>query len=66
MKEWIYANANDIDTLAAAYAEAGDFDKAVKWQQKAMDMAEDENTADCKSRLDLYKAGKPYREEPKE
>jgi tetratricopeptide (TPR) repeat protein len=52
-----------FDTLAAAYAEAGDFENAVKWQQKATEMANDEEKEDYRSRLDLYKAGKPYREE---
>jgi tetratricopeptide (TPR) repeat protein len=55
-----------IDTLAAANAEASDFEKAVKWQQKAMEMADESEKADYKSRLDLYEAGKPYRVEPKE
>jgi len=52
-----------FDTLAAAYAEAGDFENAVKWQQKATEMANDEEKEDYRSRLDLYKAGEPYREE---
>jgi tetratricopeptide (TPR) repeat protein len=51
-----------FDTLAAAYAEAGDFDKAVEWQQKAIDLADERSKDKLRSRLDLYKAGKPYRE----
>jgi tetratricopeptide (TPR) repeat protein len=55
-----------LDTLAAAYAECGDFAKAVEWQQKAIDMAlEDDVKADFRGRLELYQAGKPYREERK-
>ena len=55
-----------IDTLAAAYAEKGDFAKAREWQTKAIDLATDEKAKqDCRSRLELYKQGKPYRMEPK-
>ncbi len=53
-----------IQTLAAAYAENGQFDKAVEWQQKACDIAPGQNRQDLQSRLDLYKSGKPYREVP--
>jgi tetratricopeptide (TPR) repeat protein len=55
-----------LATLAAAYAETGDFESAVKWQTKAMEMsqpAEDRDQADNEKRLALYKAGKPYHEE---
>jgi len=54
-----------LATLAAACAEAGDFDAAVTWQEKVLTMLEDE--ADRKAgdiRLALYWAKKPYREEP--
>ena len=54
-----------IDTLAAAYAESGDFESAVKWQTKAMEMAPEDDKADYRARLDLYRSGKPYREGPK-
>jgi tetratricopeptide (TPR) repeat protein len=52
-----------LNTLAAAYAEAGQFDKAVEWQKKAIEIVPDDN--DFPSRLKLYQAKKPYREEPK-
>jgi tetratricopeptide (TPR) repeat protein len=58
-ENWVF------DTLAAAYAETGDYENAVKWQQKATDMANDEEKEDYQSRLDVYKAGKPYREDPR-
>jgi tetratricopeptide (TPR) repeat protein len=55
-----------LDTIAAAYAEAGKFDKAVEWQEKAIKLAPDDQKEDFGTRLKLYQEGKPYREEPKE
>ena len=52
-----------LDTLAAAYAEAGDFPKAVKWAEKAVEFAPKELKGELQSHLDLFKAHKPYREE---
>ena len=49
-----------VATLAAAHAEAGDFDKAVEWQTKAVELVEEEEKADYRSRLKLYKSGNPY------
>ena len=49
--------------LAAAYAESNDFDSAVKWQSKAIELQSDEKTRDTyRSRLKLYQEKKPYRE----
>ena len=53
-----------LDTLAAAYAESGDFDKAVEWETMARDLAMEKNKADYQSRLELYQAHKPYRFDP--
>ena len=56
--EWDY-----IDTLAAAYAEAGDFDSAIKFEQKAISKAKkDDNTKGAQQRLALYQQHKPYRD----
>lgn len=54
-----------VDTLAAAYAAAGDFAKAVETQTRAIEMLRkagrpQTDVDDYGSRLDLYKAGKPY------
>ena len=54
-----------IDTLAAAYAETGDFVSAVKWQIKSIEVTPVDARADAIGRLELYRVGKPYRENPK-
>ncbi len=57
-KNWTY-----VSTLAAAYAESGDFEKAKEWESKAIALAHDENIKQrLRSRLELYKQGKPYHE----
>jgi Flp pilus assembly protein TadD len=59
-----YKVAGFLDTLAAAYAEAGRFDDAIRWQTKAVEIAPAADKADLNSRLKLYKVGKPYRDKP--
>ena len=54
-----------LDTLAAAYAEAGDFDKAVEWQKKGMNLAPADQKADYESRLKLYRNHQPFRDTTK-
>ncbi len=59
-----WKNPGYLDTLAAAHAAAGDFDKAVEFQKKALSVPAFE-AADGKSardRLQLYAQKKPYRE----
>jgi tetratricopeptide (TPR) repeat protein len=51
-----------LDTLAAAYAESGDFGHAVGFQKKALSFAPQALKAEVDSRLQLYKTRKPYRE----
>jgi tetratricopeptide (TPR) repeat protein len=50
-----------LNTYAAAQAEAGDFDAAVRWQARAIELAPKENLPDYRQRLELYRMGKPYR-----
>jgi tetratricopeptide (TPR) repeat protein len=52
-----------LDTLAASYAETGQFEKAVEWQKKAIELVPKDD--DFPTRLALYQAKKPYREEPR-
>jgi tetratricopeptide (TPR) repeat protein len=52
-----------LDTLAVACAAAGDFDTAVGWGEKAVQLAPAECRELLQSRLALYKARKPYRPE---
>ena len=62
LMNWL--RANDWGTLAAAYAEAGQFAEARKWQQKALD--DDAYAAsyrdEASARLKLYEQNKPYHE----
>jgi tetratricopeptide (TPR) repeat protein len=60
-----------LSTLAAAYAEAGDFDNARKWSVKAVELGgtKKEYGESLKKELASYQAGKPWREslpEPEE
>ena len=54
----------NLGALAAAYAELGDFRKAVGWQHRALDLALPADKKEFQDRLALYQAGKPYREAP--
>jgi protein O-mannosyl-transferase len=55
-----------LDTLAAAYAEAGRFSDAVRVAQTALELAKGAGQAEAarriEGRLQLYQAGRPYHE----
>jgi len=55
-----------LDTLAAAYAEAGQFEQAISTAEKAFTLAEGGGKTrfadEVRSRLALYRAGKPFHE----
>ena len=64
-----YNEAHILSTLAAAFAEVGDFPKAIEWSTKSVDLGsgtkEEEEHAQLdqlKKELDSYKAGKAWRE----
>jgi tetratricopeptide (TPR) repeat protein len=69
-EETEYKRPHILSTLAAAYAESGDFDTAIKWSTKAVELstaAGDDKTEDdvqeqLKKELEGYKAKKPFRE----
>jgi hypothetical protein len=63
LTEW--KEANFIGTLAAAYAEVGDFDAAVRYQKQAMAMDSDYPEKQLMEKaLKLYQEWKPYRVAP--
>jgi tetratricopeptide (TPR) repeat protein len=54
-----------LDTLAAAYAETGDFTNAVKWESKIVSIMPKQDQDEAQKALHLYQQGQPYREGPK-
>lgn len=52
----------NLDTLAAAYALAGNFTEAVTWQRQAVELAGPELRARFEARLGLYERKQPYRD----
>jgi tetratricopeptide (TPR) repeat protein len=61
-------NPGTLDTLAAAYAEAGEFDRAIETVQSAIERAKIGRRNDLgrqlEQHLDLYRANHPLRDDP--
>jgi tetratricopeptide (TPR) repeat protein len=60
-----YKKSHILSTLAAAYAELGQFDKAVEWSTKAVELGgqeENEQLDQLKEELKGYESKKPWRE----
>lgn len=60
-----YKEAHILSTLASAYAETGDFEKAREWAAKAIEIAMEEDNPQLdqlKEELESYKQEKPWRE----
>ena len=51
-----------LSTLAAAYAEIGDFENAKKWSAKAVEIGLKDQDAELKKELESYQQNKPWRE----
>jgi tetratricopeptide (TPR) repeat protein len=56
-----WKKAPELDTLAAAYAEAGNFDEAIKWQTSALNLGGNIDRGDYEARLAMYQKREPYR-----
>jgi tetratricopeptide (TPR) repeat protein len=60
-----YEKSHILSTLAAGYAETGDFETAIKWSTKAIELGEKElheQLDQLKQELESYKQKKPFRE----
>ena len=51
-----------LAVLAVAFAESSDFEKAVEYQKKAIEFADDEAKQEYERRLAAYEAHQPWRE----
>ncbi|HMD04834.1 MAG TPA: tetratricopeptide repeat protein [Candidatus Binatus sp.] len=56
-----WKDAYALDTLAAAYAENGQFDEAVKWQTSALALLGNVERDEFEARLAMYRKREPYR-----
>ncbi len=54
-------DAGQLDTLAVTYAACGRFDEAVRWQERALELAAPGLKDEFRSRLESYRAGRPHR-----
>jgi len=51
-----------LSTLAASYAETGDFDTTITWSQKAVELGAEELKGQLSKELESYQQHKPWRE----
>jgi tetratricopeptide (TPR) repeat protein len=68
-----WTDTDALDTLAAAHAECGNWEDAVKWQTNVvekrilekdiLEKTSPTDLADAEARLELYRSGKPYRDD---
>lgn len=50
-----------LTTLAGAWAECGEFDKAIEYAERALELAPDSEKAERRERVEQYRRGQPYR-----
>ncbi len=57
-----YLRAEFISTLAAAYAEAGDFQSAISWSQRAVEICAERLREQMMRQIETFQSRKPWRE----
>jgi tetratricopeptide (TPR) repeat protein len=57
-----FKQAHILSTLAAGYAETGDFENALSWSKKAVQIGPDELKGQLKKEQERYEVKKPWRE----
>jgi tetratricopeptide (TPR) repeat protein len=57
-----YKEAHILSTLAAGYAESGEWDEAIKWSKKAIEVGGESIDDQLKKELASYEQKKPWRE----
>jgi len=62
-EETKFQQAHILSTLAASYAESGDFAKAIEWSKKAVELGSEAMKPALAKELESYEAKKPWRED---
>jgi tetratricopeptide (TPR) repeat protein len=57
-----YKQAHILSTLAASYAETGDFETAITWSEKAVELGAEALKGQLAKELESYQSQKPWRE----
>ncbi len=55
-----WKDPNHLGTLGAAYARTGDFENAIKWQEKALESPDYEKDEEAQQRLNFYRSRKAW------
>lgn len=55
-----YKDVSDLTLLAAAHAAADEFETAIGWQEKAIELSQGEQLATSRKILQLYEDGQPF------